>query len=957
MTKKVLTLLLCLILSLTALTACNQDGGGIGGNQDDTHTHTFADEWRYDASEHWHTATCEHVDEVADKGAHEDKDGNDICDICGYIADHTHTYEDTLTQGEDTHYYKAACGHNVKKDEAKHTDENNDGACDVCAYNGGHEHTYEEGWTALEDGHWHIPSCGHSVDGIGKEAHKDENNDGDCDVCSYNGGHEHTYAEEWSNTGDEHWREVTCGHSVSVADKGVHVDENGDTTCDLCGYTPEHFHAFDEGWTSDASGHWHKATCGHDDIRKDEATHDGYETDGVCDTCAYVVFRLFNVTVTLPEYVTMTAPDGSNATSFIVKENTEVTFQLHIPTYAEMVKITGASVVGDPVLENEINTYTVKLNGVTADTSVALVTNKLAAVDVIVSDGKGSIAITDAFKYFYEDITFNAPTAGRYMIFSTTDEWVHFGIGEMGDDGYPIYKQVYFLDVETAGDATVQARYFPWSVPDSGKLDYSYVIAKVDGSLTLKSLVSDGYTLPTNVDTTVRFTAPKAGRYQISSSLLGLSWNDYICNSIILVATEDNQEMSFTVRYDNTTAPSFVFDCFVTYMEPDALKTGENTVIVPFGQYKALSFTADQTGSYNIRVTDPYVRLYGWNEETQTMMGQGISYTIDELEAGSSFTLYVGLDTYDYTGTDDITDIIILEYLGYVPPYENGGYTAMVNVSNSYVSSYEASDFVLSVPANAQISIDGGKSWHKSVRVSVGDYGTVTYLVKSTNGSGTVQVTVERIAYEFTLNVGEQTQTLIPGVEYLVYLNGSTNPAYYVDYLLYWNNEDVTVAYNAGLLSSGDTVISYSTFYTLVIVNTGSQTANVQFSLVDPYTGEDDSDIPGNPTNPDLPVNPDVPVDTILELGENSVYVQVENYYCEGTQVTFTAPTAGTYVLAAAVGETNAEVFLTTENITEMIVLPYEFTASAGETVTFHVSTTAYMTLTSDSIDLVITKK
>lgn len=947
--KKGMILLMALVLCMVALSACDQ-----GGTTEETHVHTFADEWRYDATAHWHTATCEHVDEVADKGTHEDKDGNDICDICGYIADHTHTYEDTWTLGEDTHYYKSACGHNVKKDEAKHVDENNDGACDVCTYNGGHEHTYEEGWTALEDGHWHIPSCGHSVDGIGKQDHIDENNDGDCDVCAYNGGHEHTYSEEWSNTADEHWHEVTCGHSVSVADKGVHKDDNGDTTCDLCGYTPEHFHTFEDGWTSDQNGHWHKATCGHDDVKKDEATHNGYETDGVCDTCQYVVFRLFNITVELPYYATITDPNGGNNTSFIVKENTEVTFTLHIPTDAKFIRLEGATVVGEPTLANDVNTYTVKVEKIVGDVHVKLIANKLSAVDVIVSDGKGSIEISDSFTYFYEDITFQAPAAGRYMIFSSTDEWVHFGIGEMGDDGYPIYTKVYFMDVETPGEVTVQARYFSWDVPESGKLDYGYIIAKVDGTLILDGLSGSDHTLPTNTNTTVYFTAPKAGCYQVTSSLLGLAWNDYMCNSIILVATEENQEMSFAVRYDNTTTASFVFDCAVTYMEPEVLNEGDNTIVAPFGQYKALSFLAAQAGSYSIQVTNPYVRLYSWNEETQTMTSHGITYTVEDIEAGATVLLYVGLDTFDYTGTDDITDNVVLEYMGYIPPYENGGYTALVNTKNGYISSYEASDFVLSVPSNARISVDNGKTWQTSVQVSVGDYGTVIYQVKSLDGADAVKVTVERIAYEFTISVGNQTETLVPGVAYMVYLSGSADPSHYVDYVLFWDNENITVSYNDGLISSGDTIISYSSYYTLVIVNTGDQAEKVQFTLGDPFTGDGGSD---NPENPDVPVIPDAPAAVELELGKNSIFVQVENYYCEGTQVTFTASASGTYVLTADAGEVNAEVFLTTENSTEMLSLPYEFTVTSGETITFHVATTAYMTLTSDTIDLVLSKK
>ena len=34
------------------------------------HEHTFSDEWATSATEHWHAATCEHKDEVKDRGAH-----------------------------------------------------------------------------------------------------------------------------------------------------------------------------------------------------------------------------------------------------------------------------------------------------------------------------------------------------------------------------------------------------------------------------------------------------------------------------------------------------------------------------------------------------------------------------------------------------------------------------------------------------------------------------------------------------------------------------------------------------------------------------------------------------------------------------------------------------------------------------------------------------------------------
>lgn len=46
--------------------------------------HTFSDEWSYDATNHWHAATCEHKDEKADVGAHDYSDSH-VCTVCGKI--------------------------------------------------------------------------------------------------------------------------------------------------------------------------------------------------------------------------------------------------------------------------------------------------------------------------------------------------------------------------------------------------------------------------------------------------------------------------------------------------------------------------------------------------------------------------------------------------------------------------------------------------------------------------------------------------------------------------------------------------------------------------------------------------------------------------------------------------------------------------------------------------------
>ncbi len=938
--KKVFALLLCLLLLTITLAAC--DSG-----KEPPHEHSFDSTWLYDEAQHWHAAACEHTDLESDRGDHVDNDENDICDVCGYIKDHTHSFEDTWSWNESTHYHKSACGHNVKQDEAKHKDDNNDAICDVCTYDYDHTHTYDEAWTSNgENGHWHLPSCGHTVDGTDLTAHADENNDGDCDTCGYNGGHEHTYKNEWTTTEDEHWHDVTCGHNIPVADKGVHADSDGDTSCDTCGYTPPHFHSFADTLTSDGSNHWYASTCGHD-VKKDETAHSGHEEDGVCDVCKHVVFRLYTVTVTVPEYVTVITPDGTESATFILKENSPATFTLRVPTYADILTVTGAKIEGKPTLDGEYHLYTVSLDGLTSDATITVTGNKRLAVEMIVTDGQGSLDIVGSFKYAYEDITFTAPSAGRYMIFSTTHEELQFGLGEMGEDGYPIYTKVYYMDVTEPGEVSLQSRYFPWDVPESGKLNYTYVVAKIDADVTLTSLRAEDYTLPTNADVTVYFTAPKAGKYQISSSTLGLAWNDYICDSIVVTATEDNQLMSFTVRYENTTVPSYVFDCTIVSMEATPLTEGDNTVTAPYSSYLAVSVTATQAGTYMIQAQNPFIRFFIWNENTSNMNAVGSTYTAD-LSVGGKITLYVSVNIYEYDGTDDITDTVTVSYLGFVPAGTSGIYNAKVDAMNSFVSEYEASDFVLTAMNGDQISVDGGKTWQSSVQLSVATNGSITYWVKSASNSDTVQVSIERIAYVFTLNVGTQTQSMIPGKEYTVFLRGSADDAHYVTYVLAWNNPDLIVSFGGVAITSGGNVNQYSDYYSLIMVYNGTATADVQFTLTDPYVPDSDGGNSGDGSS----VNGGA-----LEVGNNAVNVTVTNNYCAGTVVTFTAPEAGTFTLSPADGELNAEVMISEGYSSEIVTLPYVFTLDAGESVEFIIFTTEVMGLTEDTIDLVISKK
>lgn len=95
------------------------------------HEHTFASEWKSDATNHWHAATCEHTDETEGKAAH--TFSGDTCSVCGYKKAHEHTFATTWSSDETNHWHAATCAHtDEKKDNAAHTFDGN--KCSVCDY-------------------------------------------------------------------------------------------------------------------------------------------------------------------------------------------------------------------------------------------------------------------------------------------------------------------------------------------------------------------------------------------------------------------------------------------------------------------------------------------------------------------------------------------------------------------------------------------------------------------------------------------------------------------------------------------------------------------------------------------------------------------------------------------------------------------------------------------------------
>ena len=104
------------------------------------------------------------------------------------------------------------------------------------------EHPLSAEWESDENGHWHPTECEHGEFRSEAEAHVDADEDGKCEVCAYDANHEHTFASEWTITEDKHWKAATCSHTDEKGEESLHVDEDLNALCDVCG---GHVHVLD----------------------------------------------------------------------------------------------------------------------------------------------------------------------------------------------------------------------------------------------------------------------------------------------------------------------------------------------------------------------------------------------------------------------------------------------------------------------------------------------------------------------------------------------------------------------------------------------------------------------------------------------------------------------------------------------------------------------------------------
>ncbi len=945
--KKLVCFLLTVAMMLTVLSACKPE----------EHVHTFEEAWQSDETDHWHQANCEHADQIKDKAPHEDLDENDLCDVCGYAMNHTHTHSDKWSFNKDEHYHAPTCGCNAndkkyQKDNAPHVDEDNNALCDVCGYDYDHTHVYDtENWTkADETYHWHAPTCGHDVEGADKEEHTDEDNDGVCDGCDWDYDHVHTFEEEWQIDGDYHWHKATCGHDV-LGEKNPHRDQDDDGKCDTCETTPEHFHDIDwDVWSGDKDNHWHatKGECAEckdaegNPIVADFGKHTEWKEDGICDVCEYIVFHLYKVNVALPDFSAIVDAEGKPVLGedgnpvqlpFIVKEGNSLEFYVTVPSIYRLEGVTGAEVdmVNYIKLENEDGTTTY-LYKITVkpenDVTVTVTINKLSAVEVVekIAFDMPVIALKDSFK----DIVFNAPEAGRYVISCPADGWLKFRNPATG-----AYESVMQFQVSEPGPITITASY--WSMNGGDPLKLTYAIVKYDDTFVLPYLEGEGYTMPTGIDVAFQFTLPEPGLYQFTSQAGELIWKtpedrDGSVEPMFILCTYAGQQFGLNGEYAcklSTTQPTFDFDWKIVKLEDaGAVGEGSNPVKVDIGTYVGYTFTANKTGTYSFSVSElANLRIYA------DLYGTGYSkmYAFDgtrEMLAGQTIRLYVTNNQNiqgDSTGaTEDFTDTLTVTYDGYHADVDYDGVSLLPGASYTYVVP-ENGYYTFQVPAGASFRIDGGAWRTGSYSVALNKGAELKLEIKSDTNSK-VKITISHELFEHTVNIGENKYEFHPGMSYSVKLVGAASPAQLKPYILTWTDKNVTVKYGKEVITSG-VEFAYDPSKTLTIVYNGTAKADITLKLAENFKAP--------------------AANAVLDLGTNAVALPGGPF---GREMVFTAVENNTYVLSLISGETNAklvidDVVYTAEN------LPKEFTLEQGQQLTVMVYTLSGV---SDTVDLFI---
>ncbi len=630
----------------------------------------------------------------------------------------------------------------------------------------------------------------------------------------------------------------------------------------------------------------------------------------------------YTVSVTADANVTL-----SNST-ITVNEGTDATFTATVSD-KYVVFADGAEVVGNPVVENGNKVYTYKVAAVSANASVTLTTQQVVFAEVV-AEGTGSFTGIAPWNATAGTITFDVPAAGTYYVVSTDDENVEFG----AEDVESIWKCTtpYEFTVDAAGSVTLTTKYYSYMEIDS--VEFNYKVFAVD-PIVLPQKSDVNVVLPSYITMNVKIEAPATpGLYWVGSDVADLAWNDMLGAGFFASVEEGDEYIEFTLKSYDTTDSTFEFGYNVTVPASVVIVEGDNNIDVLLGHYTKVTFTATKNGAYLLKTTANDSFFYYWSAADNMMFGSySTTYVTDVLSAGDTVEYYVK-NSY---AEEDLVEVVNLSYLGYelvsgetntVPATADGTPVFIANVEN-----YTDYTYMITAGENAKLGFidgDGNVVYVDAKEILIADGEILNFVVATVDGTDAdVEVNVELLVYEVDMIVGDNTFDLLPGKVYTVNVSGL---AYFAEYYFVFDSEKVTILLNGEPVSPNTTYTWFFDSVTIALLGDTAESVTVTI------------DCPEASSN-------------TLVLGENSVYVTIENFWASEVESVFTADEAGTYTISAADGEENAVLIVEGAYGFEMVDLPYEFTLAEGESITLIISSAAdVMNETEDYVDVVITK-
>ncbi len=411
----------------------------------------------------------------------------------------------------------------------------------------------------------------------------------------------------------------------------------------------------------------------------------------------------------------------------------------------------------------------------------------------------------------------------------------------------------------------------------------------------------------------------------------------------ITVVNNGTEECSISIEF---TDPSDIGDLVI----------GNNSIKVSiinnFAQSIEINFAVG--GTYVLTPAEGEENLVVWyNGEEATLP---LEFTVED---GGTVAFGISTSANVMTETEDIVDFTIecKELPSNTPP--EGEYNALF--SNMPMMNFNFTPVEGKTYGTVEIADYNGGSYS----------GTYKYALNSLGGLSIWDAKNDPVPFFFGMDMGGNWNVQPPmfmmpmALEKVVETPDDTEPGVFNGTIVVGANAIPANYFGvpAVVNTAGDYVLSYADGETngfiLIEGEYGTETISMPYSftvaegesvtfIICTISGDDTVDVVL--TKEDAEETPS----NALVLGDNAVKVTVQNLYCAGVDMTFTATEAGTYVIKAADGEENAEV--KNLNIDELIDLPYEFTLEAGQTVTFNICTSAIMTLTEDTIDLIIEK-